>query len=175
MAARLTCWDASQVQSSAFQVQSSEFSPPQARWHLPGARGFGSAFNHAPGMLRLDTGAASMACQGSDFLQPMTTPRNGILAGGSWIVDAVKIIDVWPQQDTLANIFSTTKGSGGSPFNILVDLALLGAGFPLAGAGLVGDDDLGRWIFDLCKKHGIDCSALQSTAEAPTSFTGSST
>ena len=101
----------------------------------------------------------------------MTTPRNGIIAGGSWIVDAVKIIDVWPQQDTLANIFSTTKGSGGSPFNILVDLALLGARFPLAGAGLVGDDDLGRWILDFCRRHGIDCSALQSTPEAPTSFT----
>jgi len=52
----------------------------------------------------------------------MSTSRNGILAGGNWIVDAVKIIDVWPQQDTLANIFSTTKGSGGSPFNILVDM-----------------------------------------------------
>jgi len=101
----------------------------------------------------------------------MSTPRNGIIAGGNWIVDAVKIVDVWPQQDTLANIFSTAKGSGGSPFNILVDLALLGADFPLSGSGLVGDDDNGRWILDLCAKHGIDCSHLQKTADAPTSFT----
>src|SRR5258708_22435718 len=108
-----------------------------------------------------------MACRGGDFLQPMTTPRNGIIAGGSWIVDAVKIIDVWPQQDTLANIFSTAKGSGGSPFNILMDLALLGAKFPLGGSGLVGDDDNGRWILDLCARHGIDCTHLQKTAEAP--------
>ena len=61
----------------------------------------------------------------------MSTSRNGIIAGGNWIVDAVKMVDVWPQQDTLANILSTAKGSGGSPFNILVDLALLGAKFPL--------------------------------------------
>ena len=93
------------------------------------------------------------------------------MAGGNWIVDAVKIIDVWPQQDTLANISGTAKGSGGSPFNILVDLALLGAAFPLSGSGLVGDDDNGRWILDLCKSHGIDGAHLQMTADAPTSFT----
>ena len=93
------------------------------------------------------------------------------MAGGNWIVDAVKIIDVWPQQDTLANIFSTAKGSGGSPFNILMDISLLGAKFPLSGSGLVGNDDNGRWILDLCAKHGIECSHLKKTAEAPTSFT----
>ena len=101
----------------------------------------------------------------------MSTSRNGIIAGGNWIVDAVKLVDIWPQQDTLANIFSTAKGSGGSPFNILVDLALLGAKFPLSGSGLVGDDDNGGWILDLCKQHGIDSSHLQKTADAPTSFT----
>jgi sugar/nucleoside kinase (ribokinase family) len=101
----------------------------------------------------------------------MSTSRNGIIAGGNWIVDAVKMIDVWPQQDALANISSTTKGSGGSPFNILVDLALLGAKFPLAGSGLVGDDDNGRWILDLCAQHGIETSQLRKTADAPTSFT----
>ena len=101
----------------------------------------------------------------------MSNTRNGIIAGGNWIVDAVKIVDVWPQQDTLANILGTAKGSGGSPFNILMDLALLGAKFPLHGSGLVGDDDNGRWILDLCAKHGIDCAHLQKTAAAPTSFT----
>jgi sugar/nucleoside kinase (ribokinase family) len=101
----------------------------------------------------------------------MSNSRNGIIAGGNWIVDAVKIVDVWPQQDTLANILSTAKGSGGSPFNILVDLALLGAKFPLGGSGLVGDDDNGRWILDVCSRHGIDCAHIRNTAAAPTSFT----
>src|SRR4051812_34367536 len=32
------------------------------------------------------------------------TPRNGILAGGNWIIDHVKIIDTWPAQDALANM-----------------------------------------------------------------------
>lgn len=99
------------------------------------------------------------------------SPRSGLLAGGNWIVDAVKIIDTWPQQDALANIFSTTKGTGGSPFNVLVDLAVLGAGFPLAAVGLVGEDSNGEWITEQCRAHGIATGALQSTGAAPTSFT----
>jgi len=101
----------------------------------------------------------------------MSTPRNGILAGGNWIVDAVKIIDTWPQQDALANIFSTSKGTGGSPFNVLVDLGLMGANFPLEALGLVGDDSNGEWIIQRCSAVGIDTAGLQKTDAAPTSFT----
>ena len=100
-----------------------------------------------------------------------TSPRSGLLAGGNWIVDAVKIIDTWPQQDALANIFSTTKGTGGSPLNVLVDLAVLGAGFPLEAVGLVGEDSNGDWIMEQCAECGIDTDALQKTSAAPTSFT----
>src|SRR4030095_13704750 len=97
--------------------------------------------------------------------------RTGILAGGNWIVDAVKLIDTWPQQDALANIVSTSRGTGGSPFNVLVDLAILGVPFPLSALGLVGDDENGRWILQQCAGHGIDTAALQKTTQAPTSYT----
>jgi len=97
--------------------------------------------------------------------------RTGILAGGNWIVDAVKLIDTWPQQDALANIVSTSRGTGGSPFNVLVDLAILGVPFPLSAVGLVGDDENGRWILQQCARHGIDTAALQQTTQAPTSYT----
>ena len=102
---------------------------------------------------------------------PMSNSRSGLLAGGNWIVDAVKIIDTWPQQDALANILSTTKGTGGSPFNVLVDLAIMGTAFPLAAVGLVGDDENGRWIREQCAQHEIADTALLTTAEAPTSYT----
>ena len=98
-------------------------------------------------------------------------PRHGVLAGGNWIVDAVKIVDCWPQQDALANIRSTSRGTGGSPFNLLVDLALLGAGFPLDAVGLVGDDENGRYILDLCRERSIGTERLQTTTAAPTSYT----
>ena len=101
----------------------------------------------------------------------MSNTRNGLLAGGNWIVDAVKIIDTWPQQDALANIFSTAKGTGGSPFNVLVDLAIMGVPFPLEAVGLVGDDENGRWIVEECNRWKIATTALQNTSEAPTSYT----
>jgi sugar/nucleoside kinase (ribokinase family) len=101
----------------------------------------------------------------------MLLPRSGILAGGNWIVDAVKIIDTWPQQDALANILSTARGTGGSPFNVLVDLALMGADFPLEAAGLVGADEYGEWIMERCSELTIDTRVLNHTDLAPTSYT----
>ncbi len=97
--------------------------------------------------------------------------RSGILSGGNWIVDAVKVIDTWPQQDALANILTTTRGTGGSPFNLLMDLSIFGASFPLSAVGLVGNDENGRWIVEQCKQHRIDTTALQFTDKAPTSYT----
>jgi sugar/nucleoside kinase (ribokinase family) len=73
-------------------------------------------------------------------------PRNGLLAGGNWIIDQVKMVDVYPQREQLANIRSQSQGTGGAPYNVIVDLARSGAPFPLFGAGLVGDDPLGELI-----------------------------
>ena len=61
--------------------------------------------------------------------------RSGIIAGGNWIVDHLKIIDAWPTQDALASILAESSGNGGSAYNVLKDLALLGAPFPLTGIG----------------------------------------
>src|SRR3954469_15743636 len=97
--------------------------------------------------------------------------RNGILGGGNWIIDQVKMIDVYPQREQLANIRSQSEGTGGAPFNVLVGLAQLKASFPLSGAGLVGKDSLGEEILSICKEHKIDTRLIKSTAEAPTSYT----
>jgi sugar/nucleoside kinase (ribokinase family) len=98
-------------------------------------------------------------------------PRAGVIAGGNWIVDHVKMIDRWPPQDALANIRSQFSSNGGSPYNVLKDLARLGASFPLEGVGLVGDDDAGRFIREDCARHDIDTSRLRSTKTSPTSYT----
>ena len=74
--------------------------------------------------------------------------RKGVLAGGNWIIDQVKMIDTFPQRESLANILSQSPGTGGSPYNILVDLAKMGVDFPLAGAGFVGKDPLGTLIIE---------------------------
>ena len=97
--------------------------------------------------------------------------RCGILSAGNWIIDHVKIIDNFPAQDTLVNILSQSQGTGGAPYNALVDLAKLGADFPLEAIGLVGDDENGRLILKDCKKFGIDATQIHWTKEAPTSYT----
>ena len=46
--------------------------------------------------------------------------RSGVLAGGNWIIDQVKIVDVYPQPEQLANIRSEAQGTGGAAFNVLI-------------------------------------------------------
>ena len=97
--------------------------------------------------------------------------RRGLLGGGNWIIDQVKLIDVFPQREQLANIRSQSEGTGGAPYNVLLDLAKLGADFPLAGAGLVGKDALGSSILADCERHKIETRFLRATADANTSYT----
>ena len=100
-----------------------------------------------------------------------TSTRRGLLAGGNWIIDQVKQIDVYPQPEKLANILSQSQGTGGGPYNVLLDLAKSGAAFPLYGAGFVGKDALGAQILADCRQHKIDTRALTPTTKAPTSIT----
>lgn len=100
-----------------------------------------------------------------------TSSRRGLLAGGNWIIDQVKLVDVFPQRESLANIRRQSQGTGGAPYNVLLDLAKLGADFPLSGAGLVGKDTLGQVILNDCKQHRIDTKFLRATTVAATSYT----
>jgi sugar/nucleoside kinase (ribokinase family) len=97
--------------------------------------------------------------------------RHGLLAAGNWIIDQVKMIDVYPQPEQLANIRSQSEGTGGAPYNVLIDLAKSGAPFPLHAAGLVGQDTLGQHILEDCRRHKIDVQHLRTTPKAPTSYT----
>ncbi len=101
----------------------------------------------------------------------MNSPRRGLLAAGNWIIDHTKIIDVYPAQDALCNILSETRGNGGSPYNLLVNLARLEAPFPLEALGLIGDDQDGESIRADCRRHQIDSKQLHTCRETPTSHT----
>jgi sugar/nucleoside kinase (ribokinase family) len=97
--------------------------------------------------------------------------RSGLLAAGNFVVDRVKIIDYYPREEMLASILRESSANGGGPYNILKDLAKMGAPFPLAAAGLIGADATGDWILDDCARYGIDTTALRRTGTAPTSYT----
>lgn len=100
-----------------------------------------------------------------------TNSHHGVLAGGNWIRDQVKLIDVYPQPEQLGNIRGQSEGTGGAPYNVLMDLAHSGAPFRLMGAGLVGKDALGERILDHCRQFKIDVRHLSSTNKAATSYT----
>ena len=97
--------------------------------------------------------------------------RRGLLAGGNWIIDHVKLIDGWPPQDSLATILSQSSSNGGAPYNVLKNLSRLGVPYPLSAIGLVGTDVNGRNILADCRDHGIDPAQLRSTPDAATSYT----
>ncbi len=102
----------------------------------------------------------------------MTTRENrGIAAVGTWIIDHVHEVNVWPQEESLSNVFAKTIAAGGLAHNVLVDLAKFKLGIPLEGVGFVGDDEDGRFLFGECDAYGIDRTNLQVTSEAPTSYT----
>lgn len=103
------------------------------------------------------------------------TSRNGILAGGNFIIDHVKLIDAYPEQDMLAFIHNETSSNGGGPYNVLKDLTAMRVGYPLAAAGLVGKDANGDWILRDCRSAGIDTTQLHQTNAAPTSYTDAMT
>jgi sugar/nucleoside kinase (ribokinase family) len=97
--------------------------------------------------------------------------RAGITCAGNWIIDHVKVISFWPEEDTLTNILHEETGTGGSAYNVLVDLERFGLGIPLSGIGLVGDDPDGARILDELRRLGIDARAVGSVAGVPTAYT----
>lgn len=96
--------------------------------------------------------------------------RRGIAAAGNWIVDHVKIIDTWPEQETLASILEERSGSGGAPYNVLMDLAALRAPFPLTAIGVLGDDADGDGIVADMTNRDVRCFFRRSKT-MPTSYT----
>lgn len=97
--------------------------------------------------------------------------RSGILIGGNWIIDQVKVIDVFPEEEKLVSIFSECNSNGGSAYNILKDLVKLKADFPLEGVGLVGDDERGSFIIKECSSLGINTKQIHKLAGTATSYT----
>ena len=97
--------------------------------------------------------------------------RQGIICAGCWLVDHNNVIDHWPEQETLTNIVSRELQGGGPAHNMALDLAHLAPGFPVWAAGVVGDDDAGRFLLAACDEHGINRDGLKVLAGAGTSHT----
>ena len=97
--------------------------------------------------------------------------RKGILSGGNWIFDNVKIIDVYPMEEKLANILKESSSNGGAPYNVLKALSKMGFQFPLKGIGAIGNDKIGNYILEECRDLGIDAAGLKLLDDINTSYT----
>jgi sugar/nucleoside kinase (ribokinase family) len=97
--------------------------------------------------------------------------RNGILVGGNWILDQVKVMDVYPDEEKLANILTESSCNGGSAYNVIMGLSKLRVNFPLSAVGLVGDDSRGNKIINHCQSLGINITQIHKTKKARTSYT----
>jgi len=105
----------------------------------------------------------------------MSSERQGFLAGGNFITDYVKVIEAWPDQDTLASIRSESMSNGGGPYNILKNLAVMAPDLPREACGLVGEDANGDWVESDCRASGIGVGQLHRTPQAATSYTDAMT
>jgi len=88
--------------------------------------------------------------------------RRGVLSAGTWCVDFNKSIARWPDEDTSNEVLAIDRDGGGSGFNMALDLKRLDPDFPVEAMGLVGDDDLGRFLFGECDGHGVAHTALKA-------------
>src|SRR5580693_1794038 len=86
--------------------------------------------------------------------------RRGVLSAGTWCVDFNKSIARWPDEDTSNEVLAIDRQNGGSGSNMAFDLKRLDPNFPVEAMGLVGDDDLGRFLFQECDALGVDRTAL---------------
>ncbi len=95
----------------------------------------------------------------------------GILAGGNWIIDNVKIVDVYPKEEKLANILKESTSNGGAPYNVLKAISKMGFQFPLKGIGAIGNDERGDYILNECRELQIDSAQVKKVKDTNTSYT----
>ena len=88
------------------------------------------------------------------------TSRAGVLSAGSFCVDFNKTIARWPEQDTVTEVVKIDRQGGGSGYNMAIDLKRLDPAFPVEAMGVVGDDELGRFLLGECGARGVGCEGL---------------
>ena len=95
----------------------------------------------------------------------------GVVCAGSIVVDVGKIIESYPPLDHITTIEAVSLSTGGPGLNMAVNLRALGASFPLAMLGAVGDDQHGAFVLAECARLAIDTAGVMTLPGVATSFT----
>ena len=86
--------------------------------------------------------------------------RRGVLSAGTFCVDFNKSIARWPKEDTSNEVIEIDRQGGGSGFNMALDLKRLDPDFPVEAMGVVGDDDLGQFLFGNATRMASSAAAF---------------
>ncbi len=97
--------------------------------------------------------------------------RRGILSAGNMLVDHVHQIAFWPQPGWLVEIAHSERATGGAPLNVLLTLARMQTGLPLAALGAIGCDADGDYILQTLDQHQVDRRWVLRHEQAMTSMT----
>jgi sugar/nucleoside kinase (ribokinase family) len=98
--------------------------------------------------------------------------RQGIACGGIWVVDLVKVIDLYPQENTIAYISEMSRGGGGCGHNVVINLAKFDPTLPLFALGLIGNDAYGDFLVGECRRFPhVNVDQLRRTDLDATSYT----
>ena len=94
--------------------------------------------------------------------------RRGVLSAGSICVDFNKSIARWPEQDTSNEVLKIDRQGGGAGYNMAIDLKRLDRAFPVEAMGVVGDDELGRFLVGEYEAWGVACAGVRMLAGGAT-------
>ncbi len=97
--------------------------------------------------------------------------RSGIWCVGNILVDNIKVISDWPAQETLVYVEKTQLSPGGGAVNVALDLARLGAGFPIHLGGKIGKDYFGNYLKGYFKDYLICTQSIVSEDKLETAWT----
>lgn len=97
--------------------------------------------------------------------------RRGFICAGCWTLDRVKLIDAWPEEESLAMIGEIDRQGGGSAHNVGIALKRLDAELPVEGIGLLGRDTDGDFLYSRACEYGIDTRQMHRTDKVANSFT----
>ena len=98
--------------------------------------------------------------------------RKGIACAGNWIVDLVKVVDLYPPENALANILAESMGGGGCAHNVTLNLAKFDPSLELYAVGVIGNDSYGDFLVAECRQFPcINMDQLHRTSQETTSYT----
>ncbi len=98
--------------------------------------------------------------------------RQGIACGGIWVVDLVKVIDHFPQENSIAYISEMTRGGGGLGHNVVISLAKFDASLPLYSHCDKRNDAYGDYLLEECHRFpNVNVDQLRRTDLDTTSYT----